>query len=105
MTMSDRKFHLHDPKQGSALAIRIVPHAKKNEISEVLDDGTVKIRLATSAVDGKANEDLVQFLAQILDVTPARIEIVAGETGKNKLVTIMDMATDLVQERINSQIK
>lgn len=103
--MSDRKFQLHNAKQGSALAIRIVPHAKMNELVEVSDDGTLKIRLTSTTVDGKANEDLVSFLAQIFDISPARIEIVAGETGKNKLVTLMDLATDLVQERINSQIK
>ena len=44
--MSDRKFNLHDGKRGSALAVRVTPRASRNEIVELLDDGTIKVRIA-----------------------------------------------------------
>ena len=40
--MAPRDFHLHDGKKGAALALRVTPRASKNEIVEVLSDGTVK---------------------------------------------------------------
>ena len=43
--MSERKFHLHDGKVGAAITVRVTPRASKNEISEILDDGTIKVRL------------------------------------------------------------
>ncbi len=60
-----------------------------------MGDGTVKIRLKAPPVDGKANKELIEFLSDILDVPPSRIEIVAGQTHRNKLVAIegMDQAT------------
>jgi uncharacterized protein (TIGR00251 family) len=98
--MSDRKYQLHDGKKGAALAIRVTPRASRNEIVEVLTDGTVKIRLTAPPVEGKANEALVAFLAGILDVSPSAIEIVAGTTGRDKLVSILNVDAETVHARI-----
>jgi uncharacterized protein (TIGR00251 family) len=103
--MEARKYHLHDGKKGAALAIRVTPRASRNEIVEVLSDGTVRIRLTAPPVEGKANEALVEFLSKVLDVAPSRIEIVAGITGRDKLVSILDLDADWVHERILQNIR
>lgn len=89
--MEDRNFKLHDGKKGSALAVRISPKARNTEIVGALNDGTVKVRLMASGDDEQANRELVGFLADILNVSPSRIEIVAGATGRDKLVSVLDM--------------
>ncbi len=98
--MTDRKYQLHDGKKGAALTIRVTPRASRNEIIEVLDDGTVKIRLTAPPVEGKANAALVEFLAKVLEVPPTKIEIVAGATGRDKLVSILDLDAETVHARI-----
>jgi uncharacterized protein (TIGR00251 family) len=98
--MSPRKFHLHDGKKGSALAVRVTPRASKNEIVEVLSDGTVKVHLTAPPVEGKANEALVKFLAEVLGVAPARIEVVAGASGRDKLISVLEMDTATVHQKI-----
>jgi len=98
--MAPRKFHLHDGKKGAALAIRVTPRARRNEIVEILSDGTVRIRLTASPIEDKANQALLKFLADILAVTSSRIEIVAGETGRDKLVSILDMEAEDVHRII-----
>ena len=98
--MSSRQYHLHNGKKGSALAIRVTPRARRNEISEILSDGTVKIRLTAPPVEGKANQALIDFLADVLEIPRARIEIVAGTIGKDKLVSILDLDAETVHERI-----
>lgn len=98
--MSSRKFHLHNGKKGAALAIRVTPRARRNEIVGILNDGTIKIRLTSPPVEGKANNALVDFLADVLDVPRSRIDIVAGETGRDKLVSILGLDAQTVQERI-----
>ena len=98
--MSSRQYHLHNGKKGSALAIRVTPRSRRNEISEILSDGTVKIRLTAPPVEGKANQALIDFLADVLEIPQARIEIVAGTTGKDKLVSILDLDAETVHERI-----
>jgi uncharacterized protein len=97
---TERKFQMHDGKKGAALAIRVTPRANRNEISEVLADGTVKIRLTAPPVEGQANEALVKFLAGVLDIAPSKIEIVAGERGRDKLISILDLDANTVHARI-----
>lgn len=103
--MDPRKYHLHGGKKGSALAIRVTPRASRNEIVEILADGSVKIRLTAPPVEGQANVALIQFLSEILDVSPSRIEIVAGATGRDKLVSVIDMDVETVQGKILNHLK
>lgn len=103
--MNSRKLSLHDGSRGAALAIRVTPRARKNEISEILSDGTVKIRVTAPPVDGKANEALIEFLAEVLDVSAREIEIVAGATGRKKLVSILGIDAETVQRRILKQLE
>ncbi len=103
--MADRKYKLHDGKKGAALAIRVTPRASRNEIAEVLADGTIKIRLTAPPVEGKANEALVKFLAEVLEVPPTAIEIIAGTTGRDKLVSILDLDAETAHSRIIHNIQ
>jgi uncharacterized protein (TIGR00251 family) len=98
--MADRKFNLHDGKKGSALAVRVTPRASRNEIVEMLDDGTIKVRIAAPPVDGEANATLIEFLADILGVPKSRLDIVAGVTGRDKLIAVFDMDVDTAHSRI-----
>jgi uncharacterized protein (TIGR00251 family) len=98
--MGHRKVKLHDGRRGTALAIRVVPRARRDEIAALMADGRIKIRLKAPPVDGKANTALIRFLAEVLDVPQKNIEIVAGETKRNKIVAILDLDQGTVQERI-----
>jgi uncharacterized protein (TIGR00251 family) len=98
--MSDRKYNLHDGKKGAALAVRVTPRASRNEIAEVLDDGTIKVRIAAQPADDEANAALLEFLSEILGVPKSRLDIVAGLTGRDKLVSVVDMDAETVHQRI-----
>jgi uncharacterized protein (TIGR00251 family) len=95
-----RKFHLHDGKHGSALAIRVTPKASRNQIVGVLSDGTVKIHIAAAPVDDQANQELIKFLADVLGVPKSRLEIVAGMNGRDKLVSVVDLDVQTAHQRI-----
>jgi uncharacterized protein (TIGR00251 family) len=103
--MARRKFHLHDGKAGSALAVRVTPRARQNRVAEVMSDGTVKIHIAAPPSDGEANDKLVSFLAEVLDVAKSRIEIVAGLSGRDKLVSVLDLDSATVHKRILAHLE
>jgi uncharacterized protein len=103
--MPASKPRKREAQRGTALAIRVVPRSEKDEIAEIMEDGTIKIRITAPPIDGRANDALVRFLAQILDTKASQIEIVAGMTGRNKLVTILGMDPDLIQDRIVKLVK
>ncbi len=82
------------------MAVRVTPRASRNEVVEVMSDGTVRIRITASPVDGEANEKLVAFLAELLNVPKSRLEIVAGLSGRDKLVSVLDMDAATVHKKI-----
>jgi len=65
-----------------------------------MKDGTIKIRLTAPPVEGKANQALIEFLAEVLEVPRSKIEIVAGIKGREKLVSIIELDAETTQARI-----
>jgi uncharacterized protein (TIGR00251 family) len=98
--MAERKFELHDGQKGSAIAIRVTPRASRNEIVDLLDDGTIKVRIAAPPADGEANQALIEFMAEILGVPKSRLDIVAGASGRDKLIAVLDMDVETAHSRI-----
>ena len=98
--MTTKKFELHDGKTGSALTVRVTPRSRRNEVVEIMNDGTVRIRLVTSNAGEGANQILIKFLSEILEVPASHLEVVAGIVGPDKLVTVLDMTAETVQQKI-----
>jgi uncharacterized protein (TIGR00251 family) len=71
---------------------------------EILSDQTVKIRLKAPPVEGKANEELIKFLSKVLDIPKSNFEIVAGKTGRDKLISILDADGQEVNRKILSKL-
>ena len=72
---------------GVLLRLRIQPRASRSEIVGVQGDA-LKIRLSAPPVDGAANEALVRFLAELLEVPQSRVIIRSGLSSRNKTVLI-----------------
>lgn len=102
--MKSRSFHLQDGKHSATLAVRVTPRASKNEINKILDDGVVKIHLTAPPVEGKANEALLKFLAELLDVSIKQLKIVVGARGHNKLILIAGMEPKTLNKKILDNI-
>lgn len=102
--MNKRKFHLHNGEKGAAITVRIIPRSSRNGVAEILQDGTVKIRLTNAADDASLNQHLLEFLARVLQVPANRLDIVAGQTGLDKLVSILNLDAAMVHDRIISKM-
>jgi uncharacterized protein (TIGR00251 family) len=76
-----------DVADGCTLAVRLHPGARKNGVTGVHADA-LKIALTAPPVDGKANEALIEFLAEALRLPRARVAIVAGFTSRTKTLRI-----------------
>jgi uncharacterized protein (TIGR00251 family) len=100
-----RKFQLHDGKQGAALTVRVTPRARRTEVGGILDDGTLRVRVAEPPVEGKANKALLAFLARVLGVKKGRLQIIAGARGLDKIVTVMDLTAAEVEQRLDAWIQ
>ena len=97
-----RAFKLHSGKSGAALTLRVTPRARKTEFAGVLEDGILRVRVAAPPVEGKANAELLSFLAKVLGVRKNRIEIIAGQRGLDKIVSVLDLSAEEVQASISA---
>jgi len=50
------------PKDIQTLQVKVIPRARKTEYVGLMDDGTYKIRLRAVPEDGKANDELLEYL-------------------------------------------
>jgi len=84
---------------GVRLHVRVVPRASRNGVQGLLGDA-VKIRLQAPPVEGKANSALLDFLADVLDVPARQVELLSGETGRNKTILVRGKTEDEVREAL-----
>lgn len=66
------------------------PKASRSEIAGLFD-GHMKIRIAAPPVDGKANAELIKFLAAYFSIAKSRVKIVSGHKGRRKRVCIQGL--------------
>ena len=67
--------------------VRAQPRASKTEIAGEYA-GAVKLRIAAPPVDGKANQECRRFFAELFDVPIRQVEIVTGDSSRDKLIRI-----------------
>jgi len=77
------------------LILHVQPNAKRTEIAG-LHGGRLKVRIAAPAVEGKANELLVGFLADTFDLPGGRVMIRRGSHGRTKTVEIYGQAASIL---------
>jgi uncharacterized protein (TIGR00251 family) len=70
-----------------SFAVRVQPRASKDEVTGVIE-GALRIRLQAPAVENRANEALVEFLAHLLKTPKSAVRILGGERSRMKRVEI-----------------
>jgi uncharacterized protein (TIGR00251 family) len=79
----------------SRFAVRLTPRAGANQVDGVVE-GDLRARVSAPAVEGAANNALVRLLADELGVARRDVRIVAGATGRRKLVVVDGMSRDAI---------
>lgn len=86
-------------REGARFAVRVQPRASQNAIIGV-QDGALRVRLTAPPVEGQANAALQALLAERLGVRKADIVIVAGQTGRLKVVEVVGLAPPQVAHKL-----
>jgi len=83
--------------------VRITANAGRNEIVG-WQGGRLKIKVKAPAVEGKANEELLRFLAERLQVRRREIGIERGETAKSKVIWVEGIDEAQLGERLGGDL-
>ncbi len=71
------------------LRIKVSPNSAKTEVKGVLADETVKINIAAPPTRGKANQELISYLAREFEILKNNVTIISGVKEKLKLIKIV----------------
>ena len=81
---------------GILVNLKIVPNSSKNDI--VLEEDFVKVKITAQPIEGKANKALIEFLSKKFKIPKTSIEVVKGETSKEK--TLFFKTEDAEKQRL-----
>lgn len=75
---------------GLIIKVKIVPNSSKNDI--VLEEEFIKVKVTAQPIENKANKALIEFLSKTFKIPKTSIEILKGETSKEKtlLLKVLD---------------
>jgi uncharacterized protein (TIGR00251 family) len=77
--------------EGVTLAVRAQPGAKRTAITGIYGDGVaaqLKVAVHAPPLDGRANQALIAFLAEIFSVAKGAVELCSGELSRSKVFLI-----------------
>lgn len=84
---------------GVTLAVWASPGARRSEVTGVAD-GRLKVRLAAPALDGRANRELVRWLAEALGLRRTGVELVSGEHARRKTIRLTGVTLAEARRRL-----
>ena len=88
---------------GITISVRVTPRAARSAIVGVRD-GALLVHLNAPPVEGAANAELIEVLADALDVPKRSISIALGDRGRRKTVLVRGLSVDDVQSKLQRTI-
>lgn len=70
------------------IQVKVLPRSSRSEVVELLADGSMKVRLMAIPEKGRANEELIELIADYFGVRKNAVELIAGETSQRKRLCI-----------------
>lgn len=97
-----RKFEITNASGGAAFSVRVVTRTSQAEVVGIQEGGVLKVRLTSAPDDAGLNEELIGLLAETLEIGTDKIEIVAGEKVRDKLISVDDISPTYLEEKLKS---
>ena len=90
---------MSEPVRSCTLALKVIPNAPRDEIAGWLG-AALKVKLHAPALEGRANEALIDFLADRLALPRRAVVLIRGSTGRHKVVRIDGLTLDEAKCRL-----
>ena len=85
--------------EGVRIRLHVQPRAARSALAGIFGDA-LKVRLQSPPVDGAANEELVRFLAETLNLPKSRVELVSGHASRRKTVRVAGISRKDAEDRL-----
>ena len=88
--------YLTETPEGVILNVRAQPRSSRSGLDGLIGDA-VKVRIRCAPVDGKANKELVETLAEAFDLPKSAVVFKSGETSKTKRILLRGLTASAVR--------
>lgn len=88
-------------KEPVRLAVKVIPRASKNQLVGWIN-GELKVKLKSIPEKGRANKELIDFLAKVLDLSKSQIHLTSGQTSQHKELQFEGISQEHLDERVSS---
>lgn len=85
---------------GVILNVRAQPRSSRPGLDGVIADA-VKVRVKSAPVDGRANKEIIEVVADAFSLPKSRVAFKSGETSKTKRLLLSGMTGEQVQRVLN----
>ena len=92
---------IFDTPQGAAFAVKVHPRARKNAITGELGDA-LKLSLTAPPVEGRANQDCIEFFANLLNVPRSSVTIASGQNSRRKVIRVTGLSAEEIRKRLRT---
>jgi uncharacterized protein (TIGR00251 family) len=92
-------FEIRTAAGAVSFAVRVQPGAKREEVVGYHADA-IKLAIRAPALDGKANDVMIRYLAELLHVPRLSVEILSGALARSKVVRITGVTAEEVRSKI-----
>jgi uncharacterized protein (TIGR00251 family) len=99
--MAASPIPVRETADGAVFRIRVVPRASRSEAAGIQGDA-LKLRVAAAPSEGKANDECIRLLAEILGVKRSRVTIIAGHTARTKTVAVEGLKADRIASLVTA---
>ncbi|HLK06813.1 MAG TPA: DUF167 domain-containing protein [Candidatus Angelobacter sp.] len=95
---------LHETAKGISFSVKVHPRARKNAIAGIVGDA-LKLALTAPPVEGKANQAVIEFFADLFAIPRSSVTIASGETSRNKTVRIAGVSKPVAERKLAEKLK
>ena|SRR5437660_10591417 len=85
--------------KGVTFAVKVHPRARKNAITGIVGDA-LKLDLIAPPVEGRANQAVIEFFAEVFEIPRSSVTIASGETSRQKVICISGVAIENVRQHL-----
>ncbi|MCL1972913.1 MAG: DUF167 domain-containing protein [Endomicrobia bacterium] len=83
------------------IKVRVIPNSKRNEVVSRIGS-ILRVKISAQAVEGRANEDLCEYLSDFFDVNRSMVYLRKGERGREKTIEICGRSEEELDEVLDT---
>jgi len=93
-----------ETSEGVTFNVKVHPRARKNAVTGVVGDA-LKLAVTAPPLEGRANQAVVEFFADLFEIPRASVTIASGVRGQMKVVRVTGVSKQAIEQKLAQNLK